>query len=470
MTRLIGGTINNTPIKDISDGSAFSAGGGAIIPTFAEIGTASSWTQIAAINPDMNTYLQTQMDIYPLDSNGHFLAYQSTTSSGHLKYRGVTFDANDNPTFNSEQTYLSASRPTVVPAIKKNGNYYTMYYDNANYTPVANHTVILRKHTGWDGTTLSGTSTLATFGPTTNISDSMVGGKLFDIPWETNTFLFTPTQGGEPSGIEFKVFDASSDTVVSTATSQSRSAYASRTAWAIGLNSTIESGLLILSDYQTSTFGSYYVQPFTISSGSMSFSTAKRLGFHQPTNASLQTWQYMPGQHAGQIQVQGGIRMQNSTHGSCVPFGRGFVYFFSNGYAWALKKADGTWIYSPWHWYGIQNQYGSNQFITLGSSSFSAIEVIKLSDYHCIHKGYGISHYFSFYVNLDDEDNPIVVYKPSRHSNASNETKIHVPHTNSPQKVVQLSENMTGSPSFDYRTLPITYTAKHLDNWANIPN
>ena len=430
-------------------------GSGVIIPSFAEFGTVSSATQISTQSQDASG-----IRLYTLDSNGHIITYANQTLSSQIYYRGVVFDANDNPTFNAQTSLLAVNAGPGHPFIAKNGNYYGLNYDFKTAGPANTHDMIMKKYTGWDGTTLIGGSTLATYGPTTNSAGGggNVAANLFHIPWESTTFLFTPTQGASPVGIEMKVFDASSDTVVSTATSQSRTTSGSTSAWAIGLNETLQEGMLVLN--VEGTFPSfYYLQPFTISSGTLSFGSSSQRYFNHPTTAG--DWQTKGNSSPEEIQPGGGLQgNQDNISAGCIPFGRGFVYFFSTGYAWCYKKLDGTWIYSPWYW------YGHNTDVAMTRAGGVNTQSIKLSENHCIHRSTGMSEYWSFYVNFDDEDNLIVLHKPLNNT-AMDGGDWYAPHTNKPKKLIEFQDDVTAGTSSDYRTIPVTYTSDLLDSWYN---
>jgi hypothetical protein len=120
MTRLIGGTINNTPIKDIGDGSAFSVGGGGggkpSPKTLSVASTATSisgWTDAPVTQQFSNAYSGVR-DYCKLTDSKWIFVWRSN-SDNKAKAAIITFDSNNDPTFGSQTSLTAFTDSTKGP-------------------------------------------------------------------------------------------------------------------------------------------------------------------------------------------------------------------------------------------------------------------------------------------------------------------------------------------------------------------
>lgn len=117
MTRLIGGNISSTPIKDISDGSAFSAGGGGASPkTLSVAATATSisgWTDKPWTGNFTRTYAGGK-DYCKLTDTKWIFVWRSIVDN-KAKAAIITFDSNNDPTFGSQTSLTAFTDSTKGP-------------------------------------------------------------------------------------------------------------------------------------------------------------------------------------------------------------------------------------------------------------------------------------------------------------------------------------------------------------------
>tara|TARA_R110001583_G_scaffold15112_8_gene62586 strand:- start:352 stop:1725 length:1374 start_codon:yes stop_codon:yes gene_type:complete len=104
--RLIGGNISDTPVKEIADGSAFSAGGaGSVNPytigAFSSVTTISGWD--AHSEADSGTAGLVQVDYCKFDDDDYGFAWRSNADD-EVKFGHLTLNASTGaPTFGAEQ-------------------------------------------------------------------------------------------------------------------------------------------------------------------------------------------------------------------------------------------------------------------------------------------------------------------------------------------------------------------------------
>lgn len=117
MTKLIGGNISDTPIKDISDGSAFSAGGGGGVSpkTLSVATTATSISGWDKPWPGMFTRGQQGGTAHcKLDDSNWIFVWRSITDN-KVKAAIITFDGNNDPTFGSQTSLTAFTDSTKGP-------------------------------------------------------------------------------------------------------------------------------------------------------------------------------------------------------------------------------------------------------------------------------------------------------------------------------------------------------------------
>lgn len=118
MAKLIGGTIGNTPIKNIRDGSAFSAGGagGGLTPKTLTVNTTATtisgwdkpWT--GAFTRPYSGGVKCEK----LDDDVHIFVWRSITDN-KVKAAIITHDANGDPTFGSQTSLTAFTDSTKGP-------------------------------------------------------------------------------------------------------------------------------------------------------------------------------------------------------------------------------------------------------------------------------------------------------------------------------------------------------------------
>jgi hypothetical protein len=122
MTKLIGGTISDTPIKNIGDGSAFSAGGGgADLVTIGSFGTdavITGWHGTDGLHSLGGGPTPSMLSVFRFADNDYGAIWRSY-SDNEVKYGHITFDGSGNPTFGTMQDLsgtFNASTDTPVMA------------------------------------------------------------------------------------------------------------------------------------------------------------------------------------------------------------------------------------------------------------------------------------------------------------------------------------------------------------------
>lgn len=117
MTKLIGGNISDTPIKDISDGSAFSAGGGGGLvtaPIISGVGTVTSLGVYGA-QRDSTGQMMTNPNVFKIKDNYWGYVWRDPSASQKPYFTLVTFDANGNPTFKTAVDLSSQHSSVSMP-------------------------------------------------------------------------------------------------------------------------------------------------------------------------------------------------------------------------------------------------------------------------------------------------------------------------------------------------------------------
>jgi len=116
MTKLIGGNISDTPIKDISDGSAFSAGGGglATAPVISGVGAVTSLGVYGA-QRDSSNAMMTNPNVFKIKDNYWGYVWRDPSASQKPYFTLVTFDANGDPTFKTAVDLSSQHSSLALP-------------------------------------------------------------------------------------------------------------------------------------------------------------------------------------------------------------------------------------------------------------------------------------------------------------------------------------------------------------------